>query len=179
MHIPTSISGAISPRQVPAWRLLQQQSKTKLSHCPLLSTANSFMEQRGSMALLCPFPLETSPLLPTWTCAASGSSTGSGSAVPAPSNGSLGALAAPAGISDDSGDFTTACREKGQFLWANRRPSVKHQVPCPKWLHQLCPKATWFAPHCLQPVPGQLGQHSRTRHLCAKDSGQPPSAPRH
>lgn len=100
-----------------------------------------------------------------------------GMAVPAPSNGSLGALAAPAGISDDSGDFTTACREKGQFLWANRRPSVKHHVPCPKWLHQPCPKATWFAPHCLQPVPGQLGQHSRMRHLCAKDSAQPPSAP--
>lgn len=94
-----------------------------------------------------------------------------------PVPGSLGTLSAPPGISDDSGDFTTACRETGQFLWANHKASVKHQVPCPKRLHQLCPKATTFASHCLQPVPGQLGHDSSRSHLCARASAQPPSLP--
>lgn len=169
------------PRQVPAWRLLQQQSKTMLSRRPLLNTAHSLMEQSGSTALLCPFPLKTSPLLPTWTHPVTGPNTAStGWQCWLPGNGrhpvpsSLGMLAAPAGISDDSGDFTTACRETGQFLWANCKASVKHQVPCPKWLHQPCPKATSFASSA---CPWPVGQHSRRSHLCAKDSAQPSSAP--
>lgn len=71
-----------------------------------------------------------------------GSNTASGSALPAwdgcagnrrhPVPGSSGTPAARAGISDDSGDFTAAWRETGQFLWANHKDSVTHQLPCPK-----------------------------------------------
>lgn len=172
------------PRQVPAWRLLQQQSKTMLSRCPLLNSRSrvvpwpSCAHSHWRPLLSCP-PGPLQALVPArpldWHCQHRMAVPGSRESQ-APCARSLGTLSAPAGISDDAGDFTTAWREAGQFLWANHKASVKHQLPCPKWLHQPCPKATSFASHCLQPVPGQLRQRSRS-HLCAKDSAQPSSAP--
>lgn len=137
MHVPVSISGAVSPQTSPNSEAVTAAIRYDGIPIPL-AEGSSLVEQHGPMAFLASTPLETSPFVPIWTHVQSltssmslqigTASTGQPCWLPSDHRHtlprSLGTSLARAVISDDSGDFTTAV-EGDQPVSAGRR-SLAH-----------------------------------------------------